>query len=94
MLGTFGNDYVIRWFSIYYQLYGGLISGEKLQNLLLINCNYPNVEDQQVRVIKIFKPGVPGFLKLILCGSSVCVFLCVCACVCPRPRLLITSGVI
>ena len=42
----------------------------------------------------IFKPGrrAPGFLKLILCGSSVCVFVCVC--VCPRPRLLITSGMI
>ena len=35
----------------------------------------------------------PGFLKLFLCGTSVCVFLCVC--VCPRPpRLLITSGMI
>ena len=32
----------------------------------------------------------PGFLKLILCGLSVCVRVCVC----PRPRLLITSGVI
>ena len=32
-----------------------------------------------------------SFLKLILCGSSVCVFVCVC--VCPCPRLLITSGV-
>ena len=32
---------------------------------------------------------VPGFLKLILCGLSVCVRVCVC----PRPRLLITSGV-
>ena len=31
----------------------------------------------------------PGFLKLILCGLSVCVRVCVC----PRPRLLITSGV-
>ena len=37
----------------------------------------------------IFKPGVlvtgrraPGFLKLILCGSSVCVYTCVCVCVC------------
>ena len=28
----------------------------------------------------------PGFLKLILCGSSVCVF------VCPRPRLVMISG--
>ena len=51
----------------------------------------------------IFKPGarrphMPGFLKLILCGLSVCVFacvcVCVCVCVCPCPRLLITSGVI
>ena len=44
----------------------------------------------------IFKPGArrpraPGFLKLILCRLSVCVLACVC--VCPRPRLLITSGV-
>ena len=31
----------------------------------------------------------PGFLKLILCRLLVCVFVCVC----PRPRLLITSGV-
>ena len=37
----------------------------------------------------VVKPGVPGFLKLILCRSSVCVFVCVC----PRLRLLITSGV-
>ena len=31
----------------------------------------------------------PGFLKLILCGLSVCVLVCVCVCVCvcPRPRL-------
>ena len=40
----------------------------------------------------IFKPGAPGFLKLILCGLSVCVLACVC--VCPRLRLLITSGMI
>ena len=33
---------------------------------------------------------VPGFLKLVLCGSSVCVFVCVC----PNLRLLITSDVI
>ena len=33
------------------------------------------------------------FLKLILYGSSVCVFVCA-WCVCQRPRLLITSGVI
>ena len=39
--------------------------------------------------VNIFKPGVhrpvagaPGFLKLILCGSSACV--CVCLCVCPE----------
>ena len=40
--------------------------------------------------------GAPGFLKLILCELSVCVFVCVCVCVCvcPRLRLLITSGVI
>ena len=39
-------------------------------------------------------PGwlAPGFLKLILCGLSVCVLACVC--VCPHPRLSITSGVI
>ena len=38
----------------------------------------------------------PARAPLILCGSSVCVFVCVFAyvCVCPRPRLLITSGVI
>ena len=48
-----------------------------------------------VSIVDFFKPGtcwlmasVPGFLKLILCGLLVCVF------VCPRPRLLITSGVI
>ena len=32
-----------------------------------------------------FKPGVPGFLKLILYGSiatCVCVCVCVCLCVC------------
>ena len=45
-----------------------------------------------------FKPGArcgqrtPVFLKLILCGSSVCV--CVCLCVCPPQRLFITSGMI
>ena len=33
---------------------------------------------------------MPGFLKLILCGSSVCV--CVFVCV-SAPKLLITSGV-
>ena len=44
----------------------------------------------------IFKPGAhrpqagaPGFLKLILCGLSVCVRVCVY----PHLRLLITSGV-
>ena len=44
--------------------------------------------------ISVFKPGapaagqhMPGFLKLILCGSSVCVY------VCPSPKLLITSSV-
>ena len=42
-------------------------------------------------IVKLVKPGAPGFLKLILCGLSVCVFACVC--VCPPPRLLITSGV-
>ena len=36
------------------------------------------------------RPARSWFLKLILCGLSVCV--CVCA-VCPRPRLVITSGV-
>ena len=35
----------------------------------------------------VFIPGmrrlhVPGFLKLILCGSSVCMFVCVRVCVC------------
>ena len=45
-------------------------------------------------MLYLIKPGTkgrhaPGFLKLILCGSSVYV----CVCVCPRPRLLITSGV-
>ena len=35
--------------------------------------------------------GVPGFLKLFLCGRLY-VCLCVCVCVCPPPRLLITSG--
>ena len=35
----------------------------------------------------------PDFLKLILCGLSVCVCVCVCVCMCmcPPPRLLITS---
>ena len=37
---------------------------------------------------------MPGFLKLILCGSLVCIFVCMCVCVCPRPRLFITSGVL
>ena len=35
-------------------------------------------------IIIIFKPGArraPGFLKLILCGLSVCVLACVCVCV-------------
>ena len=27
----------------------------------------------------IFKPGMPGFLKLILCGSSVYMFVCLSA---------------
>ena len=38
----------------------------------------------------------PCFLKLILCGLSVCVCVrvCVCVCVCvSAPRLLINSGV-
>ena len=35
----------------------------------------------------VLRPVHTQLLKLILCGSSVCV------CVCPRPRLLITSGV-
>ena len=30
----------------------------------------------------IFKPGMPGLEKLILCGLSVCVYVCVCVCVC------------
>ena len=36
-------------------------------------------------VCKFFKPGTrlraPGFLQLIMCGSSVCVFAYVCVCV-------------
>ena len=41
------------------------------------------------------RPAMPGFFKLILCGSSVymfvCVYVCVCLCVCVSiPRLLIT----
>ena len=51
-----------------------------------------------MHTIIIVKPGAPaasrrapGFLKLILCGLSVCMRVCVC--LCPRPRLLITSGV-
>ena len=42
------------------------------------------------------QPSTPCFLKLILCGLSVCmcVRVCVCMCVYPPPRLLITSGVI
>ena len=54
--------------------------------------------------------GAPGFLKLVLCGSSVCVFVCVsvcvcvfvcvcvcvcvCECVCVPTRLLMTIDVI
>ena len=37
---------------------------------------------------------MPGFLKLILCGLSVCVFVYVFVCVCLRPRLFRASGVI
>ena len=37
---------------------------------------------------------MPGFLKLIPCGSLVCMHACMCVCVCPRQRLLVTSGVI
>ena len=36
----------------------------------------------------------PGFLKLNLCKSSVCVYVCLRVCVCLPSRLLITSGVI
>ena len=41
----------------------------------------------------IYKPGVlatgwcaPGFLKLLLCGSSVCVCVCLRVCVCVHVR--------
>ena len=34
--------------------------------------------------LKVFKPGAPGFLVLLLSVN---------VCVCPPPRLLITSGV-
>ena len=40
----------------------------------------------------IFKPGMPGLEKLILCGLSVCVYVCVFVFVCTCPRLLMTSG--
>ena len=38
------------------------------------------------------KPGAPGFLKLLLSGKLVCVYVCVCLSVClsVRPRLLKT----
>ena len=38
---------------------------------------------------EIIKPGTPGFLKLILCGLSVCMRVCMGL----RPRLFIPSGV-
>ena len=31
----------------------------------------------KITCINIFKPGTPGFLKLILCESFVCMFVCV-----------------
>ena len=51
-------------------------------------CDIAATRESMKSSIKLaFKPGVcrphtPGFLKLILCGSSVCV----CVCVCPRPQ--------
>ena len=37
-------------------------------------------------MIMLIKPGMyqhmPGFLKLLLSGKSVCVFVCVCLCLC------------
>ena len=54
-------------------------------------------KNSKLKVVpKKFARRAPGFLKLILYGSSVCMFVCVCVCVCvcPRQRLLITSGVI
>ena len=31
----------------------------------------------KITCMNIFKPGTPGFLKLILCESFVCMFVCV-----------------
>ena len=43
----------------------------------------------KITCINTFKPRTLGFLRLILCESFVCMFVCVCV----HPRLLITSGV-
>ena len=80
-------------------MYFGLVLSNKwLSKFLIIVHNFWNCTDKfngsslpfflnQVRAG--LGRRAPGFLKLILCGSSVCVFVCVC----PRPRLLLTSGV-
>ena len=68
----------------YITLFTGLLKSLNAQTCLanVITVPFPFKPDARWPQV-----GAPGFLKLILCGSSVCMFMC------PRPRLLITSGV-
>ena len=53
-------------------------------NIFVVDVQLHVLFSYKGRYKEFIKPGVPGFLKLILCGSSVCVFMCVHVCVCVR----------
>ena len=77
----------------------------KIQSIHQLLKVYVYVSFVKLFPVNIFRPRMPGFLKLLwfalwcvcVCvrvRACVCVCICVCASVCLPPRALITSGVI